>query len=344
MPHCRPSISVSTRCAARGGLVRREAPGGQGVEGADEGHGDRGRGAGAGAGRRLGVDRDLEPQVARDLHVGDRGLEEGVGPPGRRLVPHVVPRRRSSRRGGRAAVRRVAGGVDRDLDLRVGVDRDVEDLAVAREPGVGPAPVVADADRGHAVDDGEGALGRLHGHGAPGPRSLVRHPRALNEPRSGMLRADGVLAGAGGGARVAANLRVLHRRGARGAALGAAANRPEREAPERGSPRRPLRPLPRRAVAAARRAEPAAVLVAPRRARGHRPRAAAARVRHPRPRRAPLPGDHPGGRALPRPPAARRHDRPCRPLGRSSVVRLEEAGAFADAVHAAASAGCPSWT
>ena len=73
------------------GLVRREAPGGQGVEGADEGHRDRGRGAGARARRRLGVDRHLEPQVARDLHVRDRGFQEGVGPPGWRGVPHFVP-------------------------------------------------------------------------------------------------------------------------------------------------------------------------------------------------------------------------------------------------------------
>ena len=89
------------------------------------------------------------------------GLQEGVGSPGRRLVPHFVSLPEvlgMNDEGGR----RVPTGVDRDLDLRVRVDRDVEDLAVAREPGVGPAPVVADADRGHAVDDGEGALG-LHG-------------------------------------------------------------------------------------------------------------------------------------------------------------------------------------
>jgi hypothetical protein len=47
----------------------------------------------------------------------------------------------------------VAAGIDLDLHFGVGIDGDVEDLAVLSEPGIGPASVVTDADGGHAVDD-----------------------------------------------------------------------------------------------------------------------------------------------------------------------------------------------
>ena len=41
----------------------------------------------------------------------------------------------------------------RDLDLRVRINADVENLAVLGEPGIRPAAIVADANRGHAVDN-----------------------------------------------------------------------------------------------------------------------------------------------------------------------------------------------
>src|SRR4030042_1872160 len=66
-----------------GHLVGGEPPGGEGVESADEGDGDRGGRAGACARRRLRVDRDLEAQVLRHFHVRDGRLEERVGGPGR---------------------------------------------------------------------------------------------------------------------------------------------------------------------------------------------------------------------------------------------------------------------
>ena len=47
----------------------------------------------------------------------------------------------------------VAEGVNLDLDLGIGIDGDVEDPPVPREPGIRPSPVVADADGSDAVDD-----------------------------------------------------------------------------------------------------------------------------------------------------------------------------------------------
>ena len=39
------------------------------------------------------------------------------------------------------------------LRLSIGQDPDIENRTVFSEPGVGPTPVVADADWGNAVDD-----------------------------------------------------------------------------------------------------------------------------------------------------------------------------------------------
>ncbi len=44
-------------------------------------------------------------------------------------------------------------GEDGDLGFGVAIDADVEDLAVPGEPGIGPAPVVADAYGSNAVDN-----------------------------------------------------------------------------------------------------------------------------------------------------------------------------------------------
>jgi hypothetical protein len=50
-------------------------------------------------------------------------------------------------------------GVDLDLHFHVGVDADVENLAILGEPGIRPTAVVADADGGHAVESRTGESG-----------------------------------------------------------------------------------------------------------------------------------------------------------------------------------------
>ena len=159
------------------------------------------------------------------------------------------------------------------------------------------------------------------------PVSLSLPHESLNEPSSDMLRGHGVLAALADPTRVAANLRVSLVAGWWGRPSATAANL---------SSGKTRNALPLVALCGA-------CLVAMWLLRRGRVRAAALtgisallatvhvslapRPGRPRPGRAPLPGDHPDGRPPARPPAARRHDGPVRPLG-LIVTRLEEIGAL----------------
>ena len=67
------------------------------------------------------------------------------------------------------AVRIGPVGVDRHLRLDIGIDADVEHLAVFGEPGVGPPADVVDADRTNAIDDPD----RLIAHLDTSPNDLI---------------------------------------------------------------------------------------------------------------------------------------------------------------------------
>ena len=228
--------------------------------------------------------------------------------------------------GGRAP----AGRVDRDLDLGVGVDRDVEDLAVAGEPGVGPAPVVADADRGDAVDDGEGSRCGL-GHVGPDAGELIPPGRVHQRADVGYAPGHGGSGSAGGaGARDRQPPHVLVG-GDRGVLPRRRRHLPGRGGQGRPAPRRAVRHLPLRPVARAPGTGPGGRVDAALDDAGHRSRPAGPRPGRPRPGDTPLPGDHPGGRPPARPPAARRHDGPVRPLGDDRHPPRDDRGA-ADAL------------
>ena len=94
----------------------------------------------------------FERQIVRYAHALDRGFQSRMlVPPGLLDVTDVAF----------TVVFRVndnpiflpAEWLHGDLDLRIRINADVENLAVLGEPGIRPAAIVADANRGHAVDN-----------------------------------------------------------------------------------------------------------------------------------------------------------------------------------------------
>jgi hypothetical protein len=59
-------------------------------------------------------------------------------------------------------------GVHVDLDFGVGIHADVKDPAILGKPGIGPPPIVTDANGGYTVDDVPGLAGAC-------PLHLRRH-------------------------------------------------------------------------------------------------------------------------------------------------------------------------
>ena len=90
-------------------------------------------------------------EIVWHAHVLDRGFQQGV------LIPTLFA--------DHGVALAIVFGVDHDavllfaiwehldLDFGVRVDSDVEDLTVTGKPGICPAAIIADADRGDAVDN-----------------------------------------------------------------------------------------------------------------------------------------------------------------------------------------------
>ena len=132
------------------------------IQGAEQGDADRGRRARRDRGRDRREDIDLEPQILGERESADRVPEERVGAGGG--LPGLDEKRfavvfrvhRDPPRGP------VLVGIGPDLDFDGGRDGQVLDETFAREPGIGPAADVAQAEGGPGVNQAE-----RRGHGAP---------------------------------------------------------------------------------------------------------------------------------------------------------------------------------
>jgi len=93
----------------------------------------------------------MQRDVVRHAHVIDSRFEQGVPVPVGVMVGDgvdiavILGVKRDP-------VLERLDGKHLDLHLDIGIHTDIEDLPMAGEPGIGPAAVVADAYRRHAVD------------------------------------------------------------------------------------------------------------------------------------------------------------------------------------------------